>query len=156
LTNLISASFAPMTRTELFKTGSVIMVLLCSSCSRGDIMEAMAITGIIGGAITGITILAVHEASEHQHQVAQEQGLIASQQLTAQQKTSPTKKKPRYIAVPTAREPTSKGAKSVMIFDTQTDQVVGNHVYDIKTEPKTGQVGKFETYSAEYVGTGQY
>jgi hypothetical protein len=43
-----------------------------------------------------------------------------------------------------------------MIFDTQTDQVVGNHVYDVKTEPKTGQVGKFETYSAEYVGTGQY
>jgi hypothetical protein len=42
-----------------------------------------------------------------------------------------------------------------MIFDTQTDQVVGNHVYDVKIEPKTGQVGKFETYSAEYVGTGQ-
>jgi hypothetical protein len=54
------------------------------------------------------------------------------------------------------REPDSKGAKSLMIFDTQTDQVVGNHVYDVKTEPKTGQVGKFETYSAEYVGTGQY
>jgi hypothetical protein len=42
-----------------------------------------------------------------------------------------------------------------MIFDTQTDQVVGNQVYDVKTEPKTGQVGKFETYSAEYVGTKQ-
>jgi hypothetical protein len=43
-----------------------------------------------------------------------------------------------------------------MILDTQTDQVVGNHVLDVKTEPKTGQVGKFEAYSAEYVGTGQY
>jgi hypothetical protein len=54
------------------------------------------------------------------------------------------------------REPESEGAKSLMIFDTQTDQVVGNRVYDVKTEPKTGQVSKFETYSAEYVGTGRY
>jgi hypothetical protein len=54
------------------------------------------------------------------------------------------------------REPESEGAKSLMIFDTQTDQVVGNRVHDVKTEPKTGQVSKFETYSAEYVGTGRY
>jgi hypothetical protein len=30
------------------------------------------------------------------------------------------------------------------------------NVYDIEKEPKTGQTGKFETISAEYVGTGQY
>jgi hypothetical protein len=36
-------------------------------------------------------------------------------------------------------------AKSLMIFDTQTEQVVGNRVYDVKTEPKNGQFGKFET-----------
>jgi hypothetical protein len=65
-------------------------------------------------------------------------------------------KRSRYIAVATLREPDSKGAKSLMIFDTQTDQVVGHRVYDVKTEPKTGQFGKFETYSAEYIGTGQY
>ena len=147
-----------MTQT-LSKTGRttiLVLALLCSGCGRGEIMEAVALGGLLGEAAATITILAIHEATEHQHQVAREQGLIASQQLAAQQKTTPTKKKPRYIAVPTAREPTSKGAKSVMIFDTQTAQVVGNHVYDIKTEPKTGQVGKFETYSAEYVGTGRY
>ena len=43
-----------------------------------------------------------------------------------------------------------------MIFDAQTDQLVGNHEYDVETEPKTGQIAKFETYSAEYVGTGRY
>jgi hypothetical protein len=32
------------------------------------------------------------------------------------------------IAVATLREPESEGAKSLMIFDTQTDQVVGNRV----------------------------
>ena len=120
-------------------------------------MEAIAISSAIAGAATVITIVAVHEATERQRKVAQEQGHFAYQQLIEQHKTRAVKvKESRYIAVATVREPESKGAKSLMIFDTQSDQVVGNHVYDVKTEPKIGQVGKFETYSAEYVGTGQY
>jgi hypothetical protein len=118
-------------------------------------MEAMAMSSAIAGAATVITILAVREATERQRQAAQEQGHLADQQLIAQHKTRGLSKS-RYVAVATVREPDSKGAKSLMIFDTQTDQVVGTHVYDVKTEPKTGQVGKFETYSAQYVGTGQY
>jgi hypothetical protein len=118
-------------------------------------MEAIGISSAITGAATVITIVAIHEATQRQRQAAQEQGHLASQQLAKQHNTRGAKFS-RYIAVATVREPDSKGAKSVMVFDTQTDQVVGNHVYDVKTEPKTGQVGKFETYSAEYVGTGQY
>jgi hypothetical protein len=118
-------------------------------------MEAFAISSAIAGAATAITIVAVHKATERQRQVAQEQGHFAYQQLIEQRKTGGIKKS-RYIAVATVREPDSKGVKSLMIFDTQSDQLVGNHVYDVKTEPKTGQVGTFETYSAEYVGTGQY
>jgi hypothetical protein len=138
-------------------TGSVVTALLCSSlngCSRGDIMEAISIGGVMAGAATVITIAAVHNATERQRQAAQEQAHFA-QQLIEQHGTRAVKKS-RYIAVATLREPDSEGAKSLMIFDTQTDQVVGNRVYDVKTEPKTGQVGKFETYSAEYVGTGRY
>ena len=118
-------------------------------------MEAIAVSSAIAGAAIVITIVAVHEATERQRQVAQEQGRFAYQQPIEQNKTRGAKES-RYIAVATVREPDSKGAKSLMIFDTQTDQVVGNHVYDVKTEPKTGQVGKFESYSAEYVGTGRY
>jgi hypothetical protein len=118
-------------------------------------MEAIAVGGVLAGAATAITIVAVHEATERQRQVAQEQGHFAYHQLIEQHKTRGVKES-HYIAVATVREPDSKGAKSLMIFDTQTDQVVGNHVYNVKTEPKTGQVGKFEAYSAEYVGTGQY
>ena len=117
-------------------------------------METIAISSAIAGGATVITIVAVREATERQRQVAQEQGHFA-QQLIEEHRTRGVKKS-RYIAVATVREPDSKGAKSVMVFDTQTDQVVGNHVLDVKTEPKTGQVGKFEAYSAEYVGTGQY
>jgi hypothetical protein len=116
-------------------------------------MEAIALSSAIAGAATVMTIVAVHEATERQRQVAEEQGRFAYQQLIAQHNIRGLKES-RYIAVATVREPGSKGAKSLMIFDTQTDQVVGNHAYDVKTEPKTGQVGKFETYSAEYVGTG--
>jgi hypothetical protein len=137
-------------------TGSVVTALLCSSlngCSRGDIMEVISISSAIAGAATVVTIVAVHEATERQRQAAQEQARLA-QQLIEQHRTRGLKES-RYLAVTTVREPDSKGAKSLMIFDTQTDQVVGNHVYDVKTEPKTGQVGKFETYSAEYVGIGQ-
>jgi len=118
-------------------------------------MEAIAISSAIAGAATVITIVTVHEATERQRQAAQEQGHLASRQITEQHKARGAKNS-RYIAVATAREPDSKGAKSLMIFDTQIDQVVGNHVYGVKIEPKTGQVGKFESYSAEYVGTGQY
>ena len=117
-------------------------------------MEAISIGSAIAGAATVTTIVAVHEATERQRQAAQEQAHFA-QQLIEQHGTRAAKKS-RYIAVATLREPDSEGAKSLMIFDTQTDQVVGNRVYDVKTEPKTGQVGKFETYSAEYVGTGRY
>jgi hypothetical protein len=137
--------------------GVVVTALLCSSlngCSRGDIMEAIAISSALTGAAAVITIVAVHEATERQRLAAQEQGQFASQLIEKHKIRNG--KKSRYIAIATVREPDSKGAKSLMIFDTQADQVVGNHVYDVKTEPKTGQVGKFETYSAEYVGTGKY
>ena len=35
-----------------------------------------------------------------------------------------------------------------------TNQIVGNNVYDLKSTPKVGQTSKFDTYTAEYVGTG--
>ena len=41
-----------------------------------------------------------------------------------------------------------------MIFDTQSNEIVGNNVYDLKAAPQVGQTGKFDTYTAEYVGTG--
>ena len=113
-------------------TGGVLTALLCSSlngCSRGDIMEAISIGSAIAGAATVTTIVAVHEATERQRQAAREQARLA-QQLIEQHGTRGVKRS-RYIAVATLREPESEGAKSLMIFDTQTDQVVGNRLYDV-------------------------
>ena len=39
-----------------------------------------------------------------------------------------------------------------MIWDTQSEQIVGNNVYDVESAPPVGQTAKFETFSAEYVG----
>ena len=41
-----------------------------------------------------------------------------------------------------------------MIWDTQTESVAGNNVYDVQSTPSVGSTAKFDTYSAEYVGAG--
>jgi hypothetical protein len=63
---------------------------------------------------------------------------------------------PRYLAVNTPpdakREPGVK--HDVMLWDTQSESLVGNNVYDIPTPPPLGAKAKFDTYSAQYVGGG--
>lgn len=44
--------------------------------------------------------------------------------------------------------------KSIMIWDTQSESIVGNNVYDVEITPPVGTVARFETYSAEYIGSG--
>ena len=69
-------------------------------------------------------------------------------------KQAAKKRLPRYIAVDTEPDARSKGGRSVMIWDTQAEAIVGNNVYDVATPPRMLETVKFETYSAEYVGTG--
>jgi len=66
------------------------------------------------------------------------------------------KKLPRYIAVETPKDKRSVPGtkKDVMIWDTQSEALVGNSVYDVTETPRLGSTSKFETYSAQYVGNG--
>ncbi len=83
--------------------------------------------------------------------VVPEEGAV---QEEAPVEKKPVKKKlPRYIAVDTEPDARSKGSKSVMIWDTQAEAIVGNNVYDVATPPRMLETVKFETYSAEYVGS---
>ncbi len=107
----------------------------------------------------GAYVIAKQQASERQRKIAEQRArLYMAERAAAQKKaqTAGTKsaKKPRFIAVKTVKESNSKGSSQVMIFDTQSNQVVGNNVYDLKSSPKVGQTSKFDTYTAEYVGTG--
>jgi hypothetical protein len=43
--------------------------------------------------------------------------------------------------------------RCVMLFDTQSKQFVGSGCYVIAGKPPSGTVAKFDTYSAEFVGT---
>lgn len=61
--------------------------------------------------------------------------------------------KRRYLAVETKRDQRStKGKKSVMVFDTKNDRLVGNDVLDIEKAPKTGSTAQFDTVDTTYVG----
>jgi hypothetical protein len=110
--------------------------------------------GLAGGAAIGAIayVIARHEATERQRRIAEERARLAYQTMPVDRRARVRRN--RYIAVSTVREKNSTGARSVMVYDTQSQQVVGNNVYDVKSSPQDGQVSKFDTYSAEYVGTG--
>jgi hypothetical protein len=129
-------------------------------------------TGIVGaGLVRAVVIIARYQASERQRAVANQRARIAyaklvrraeqaaAPQSTGEKKTGRTqpaakKKVPRFIAVDTERDERSKGAKSIMIWDTHVQDVVGNDVFDVKTPPRPLDTAKFDTYSAQYVGAG--
>jgi hypothetical protein len=106
-------------------------------------------TGAAVGAIA--YVIAKHEATERQRRIAEERARLAYERMSAERKARVQKR--RYIAVSTVQEKNDKGAKSVMIYDTESKQVVGNSVYDVKTAPKDGQIQKYDSYSVEYVGS---
>jgi len=124
--------------------------------------------GAIALAAGGAYIISKQQASIRQRKIAEQRArLYLAQRASSQKKasrvassssgsgkkkSSKPASKPRFIAVKTEQEKQNKGQTSVMIFDTQSNQVVGNNVYDLKTAPKVGQTTKFDTYTAEYVG----
>lgn len=125
---------------------------------------AITIPVSVGAAVAAGAIayvVAKEQASIRQRKIAEQRArLYLAQQAERERRAkaastaSAKPKKTRYIAVKTVKEENSKGSDQVMIFDTQSNQIVGNNVYDLKASPKVGQTTKFDTYSAEYVGTG--
>jgi lipopolysaccharide export LptBFGC system permease protein LptF len=114
--------------------------------------QAVAIGMGTGAAVGALAyVIAKHEATERQRRIAEERARLAYEKMSAERKARVQKQ--RYIAVSTVQEKNDKGAKSVMIYDTESKQVVGNSVYDVKTAPKDGSVQKYDSYSAEYVGS---
>jgi hypothetical protein len=54
--------------------------------------------------------------------------------------------------LPAARRVDPAKLHCLMVFDTQTKEVVGSHCYIVGSEPSAGEVGQFEGISAEFVG----
>jgi hypothetical protein len=111
-------------------------------------------TGAAVGAVVAVTtyIIAKHQATERQRRIAEQRARVAYARMEAQRQREGTtvsragkkvaaKKRPRYIAVDTEKnEKTSpKAKKSVMLWDTQSKQIVGNDVYDVEMTPAVGE-----------------
>ena len=153
--------------------------LFTSGCSNLTPGENAGVFGTMAGAATGIAlgasgvpsyvtvpvaigagalagtaayVIAKHQATEQQRRIAQANAELYYAKLDAEQKAAMKKKKVRYIAVDTKKDNKIKGQKAVMVFDTKSQEIVGNDVYDVKTSPKVGQTTKFDTYTAQYVG----
>jgi len=122
------------------------------------VSPAVTIPVSIGAAAVvagGAYIIAKHQASERQRKIAEQRArlYLAKQKEREKAAVASTKKKsPRYIAVRTQKESQNTGKDAVMVYDTKTNGLVGNQVWDLKQSPKVGSVQKFDTYSAEYVG----
>ena len=149
--------------------GPLTAIALLSGCAGGsgvrfsDLFDESAAaegTGVQGSSLVrAVVILATHQASAKQVAVAQENGRRAVAKLQARVKPSgggkkPARKMPRVIAIVTEKnsETDGRAAKAVMLFDTHAQQVIGNKVYDIESEPRAGEDVRFETHSANYLG----
>ena len=150
-------NMTPGENAAVFGSGAGILAGSLARASGMSTGQAIA-TGAAVGAVVGITtyIIAKHQATERQRRIAEQRAKVYVGRISPARKAEMKRKKVRYIAVDTEKdEHTSpKAKKAVMIYDTQSDEVVGNNVYDVQSPPAVGSTAKFETYSAEYVGSG--
>ena len=112
-------------------------------------------------------VISKQQATNRQRQIALQNARAAEARLLAQQKASKPRtttsgrvakkapaQMPKYIAVDTETSSQSPaGAKPVMLYDTQSQRLVGNDVFNLKSRPADGTVKKFDTMSAQYVGS---
>lgn len=115
-------------------------------------------------------IISKQQATARQRQIALQNARAAEARMLAQQQkksrssgtsgTQVAKSKkapanmPKYIAVDTVTSTQSPtGAKPVMVYDTQSRTIVGNDVYNLKSQPAVGSNKKFDTMTAQYVGS---
>ena len=150
-------NMTPGENAAVFGSGAGILAGSLARAAGASTGESIAI-GAATGAVVAMTtyIIAKRRATEKQRQIAEQRARVYYGRLSPAKKTALKKKKVRYIAVDTAKdEQTSpKAKKAVMNWDTQTESVAGNNVYDVQSTPSVGSTAKFDTYSAEYVGAG--
>ncbi|HEY5742720.1 MAG TPA: hypothetical protein VIS99_09275 [Terrimicrobiaceae bacterium] len=116
-----------------------------------------------------------YKATPEQTRLAHQRASTAYKHFSPQEKKTLADSGTRYLAVRTA-DPTpaqraeiradmekpdslySVGAKApstiycVMIWDTQSQQIVGSDCYAVLKLPQPGEVARFDTYTAQYVG----
>jgi hypothetical protein len=117
----------------------------------------------------------IYRATSHQRELADQRATAAYTRFSPEEKSSLQRSGVRYLAVRTAdptpaqwteirrdmRKPASRysGPRKVpekiycvMIWDTQSQEIVGTDCYAVLKLPPAGQLARFDTYTAQYVG----
>ena len=117
----------------------------------------------------------IYKATSHQTELADQRASAAFARFSPEEKSSLQRSGVRYLAVRTAdptpaqwteirrdiQKPTSRysGPRKVpekiycvMIWDTQSREIVGTDCYAVLKLPPVGELARFETYTAQYVG----
>jgi hypothetical protein len=98
------------------------------------------------------TMFIRHTATELQRRTAEKNAKAYYAHLAPKKKADLKAKKIRYILVPTVKSAeTSPQAKEVrMTWDTQSESLADNYVYEFQNPPAAGTVAKVGGYTAEY------
>ncbi len=105
-----------------------------------------ALVGVAVGVTTAVIVYSYQKrkATEREQAAAAARAAKVQKKVDAKSKSAP---KTRYVAVPTEKSDT------VMLYDTKKEKVVGSSAYEMEKTPKKGEVVKFGSINAEYVGT---
>ena len=152
---------------------SLASILLLGGCASDGIDEAAMQASMVGTAyaqgrhgrdtvgldagsrvVEHFYYVAKYQASLEQRRQAEATARPLAARLVADARKSGHGSAPKYIAVRTRSDSRAKTRTSIVVWDTQSSEIVGNNVYDLNDTPPLGTVVKFETYSAQYVGTG--
>ncbi len=83
------------------------------------------------------------KATEREQAAAAARAAKVKKRVASKSKSAP---KTRYVAVPATK------ADTVMLYDTKKDKMVNGSAYELEKTPKKGEVVKFGSVNAEYVG----
>jgi hypothetical protein len=125
-------------------------IIRSSSAQTAEARVAGRATG--AAAATAIRIIAKYQATPKQREIAVRRAERVFRQMPAARKLELKKQKVPYLAVDTVRDERARGDKSVMIWDIEKEEIVGNVVYDVAPAPAEEEVFTFEAFRAEYVG----
>ena len=152
-------------------------VLVMSAVNAASVFGAAAAPAV-GGAALGVSVAASSPVVNRQPATTEQRNAALRAGREQSRRTQLAQNKPsnrswrqarssRYIAVetPTQNRSTSSSpsfssnsrsrpATSVMVYDTQTDRLASDQVFEVKKEPREGSFVEFDTFYTQYVGDG--
>jgi hypothetical protein len=139
---------------RFFLTALFLLIVALGVAAQSDdldrVADEAARRAAAGGLAAGERVvvayyyIAKYRASATQRSAAVQRARKISKKLQS---------KDRYLAVPTTQDSRSKSAVSVMVWDTQSQEIVGNNVYDLNTVPADRSSVRLDDVKATFVSS---